>query len=344
MQNKNNNKDFLNLENSVFTTHDISEEERILYAIEVEFKGSRKEVHKNPKKLSLRVSDYVLVTTNGGEDMGKVKNIYRSSILAEDFQYDGEVIRRSNAIDLRRLHENRKIEDQILIDSRKKAKKYGLDMKFLDIEYKFDRRKLVFFFTADGRVDFRELVKNLASEYRTRIELRQIGVRDEARRVGGIGMCGRETCCSSFLKSFSPINVSMARDQNLFIKAEKFSGLCGKLMCCLKYEHSFYLEHRKGLPEPGTIIKTEKGDYLVTIYDIFNNTITIQSRSGDYITYKRDDFIEYISKLPQNSLVKQGVKENDNSLDDNILEQNDNGYKKVRDNQNREKKDSKRSN
>ncbi|MBN1967798.1 MAG: hypothetical protein JXR48_02245 [Candidatus Delongbacteria bacterium] len=254
--------------------------------------------------------------------MGKVRLIYRESMEPEGMEMEGDITRVSNQIDMRRLKENRKIEEQILIDARRHAVVHGLIMKFLDIEYKFDRKKLVFFFTADGRVDFRELVKTLASEYRTRIELRQIGARDEAKRIGGIGLCGRETCCTSFLRSFSPINVSMARDQNLLIKPEKFSGLCGKLMCCLKYEHNFYLSEREGLPEPGSILKTENGDFSITIYDVFNKSITVQSTKGEFITYSKEDFVEFVKNLPEGAIIAPSDKEIDGyELDDPIDEQ-----------------------
>ncbi|MCG2759848.1 MAG: stage 0 sporulation protein [Candidatus Delongbacteria bacterium] len=197
---------------------------------------------------------------------------------------------------MRRLEENRKIEDSVLINARKQAKSLNLEMKFIDIEYKFDRKKLVFYFTADGRVDFRELVKIFAGEYKTRIELRQIGVRDEAQKIGGIGICGRELCCSQFLTNFVSINVSMARDQNLFVKPEKFSGACGKLQCCLKYEHDFYLNEKEGIPDTGSEIMTEKGKASISFIDVFNRTVTLEYEGGETIIVKKDDLIKKLEK------------------------------------------------
>lgn len=270
--------------------------------IEVEFKGSRKEYFLNPKSVPLSVGCHTIIEYDNGEDMGVVSSFVNKNIKGVDLSISGKIIRKCNNIDIRRLKENRKIEDQILVHARLQAKKYNLEMKFIDIEYKFDRKKLVFFFTADGRIDFRELVKNFASEYRTRIELRQIGVRDEAQRIGGIGICGFELCCSKFLKNFTPINVSMARDQNLFVKPEKFSGACGKLMCCLKYEHDFYTQTKRGLPEVGTGLMLKKGRADVSNIDVFSKIVTINYRSGNIENIPIQDFIEIINKLPKNKV------------------------------------------
>jgi len=286
--------------------------ERKEYIIEVDFKGCRKGYYLNSKSVSLKVGDSVIVDCDNGEDMGVVSSLINKSLRAE-LTEDGEIIRKGNNIDSRRLEENRKIEDKILIDARKQAKLHNLDMKFIDIEYKFDRKKLVFYFTADGRVDFRELVKVFAGEYRTRIELRQIGVRDEAQRIGGIGICGRELCCSKFLKNFVSINVAMARDQNLFVKPEKFSGACGKLMCCLKYEHEFYLNAKKGIPEIGTMIKTTKGIWFVNSVDVFKKTLTLTSSSNDMLVYSFEQVGELIKLLSPNSITNSNNGQNGNN-------------------------------
>ncbi|MBU4486520.1 MAG: hypothetical protein KKD38_06285 [Candidatus Delongbacteria bacterium] len=228
--------------------------------------------------------------------MGIVSGITVKQLKRENIDVMGNIIRKSNQIDMRRLEENRKIEDSVLINARKQAKSLNLEMKFIDIEYKFDRKKLVFYFTADGRVDFRELVKIFAGEYKTRIELRQIGVRDEAQKIGGIGICGRELCCSQFLTNFVSINVSMARDQNLFVKPEKFSGACGKLQCCLKYEHDFYLNEKEGIPDTGSEIMTEKGKASISFIDVFNRTVTLEYEGGETIIVKKDDLIKKLEK------------------------------------------------
>jgi cell fate regulator YaaT (PSP1 superfamily) len=277
-------------------TTELTTEDRKEFLIETNFKGVRKHYFLNPKAIPLKVGEFIIVEYEDGEDMGAVSAITVKQLKRENIEISGNIIRKSNQIDIRRLDENRKIEDGILINARKQSKILGLDMKFIDIEYKFDRKKLVFYFTADGRVDFRELVKVFASEYKTRIELRQIGVRDEAQKIGGIGICGRELCCSQFLTNFVSINVSMARDQNLFVKPEKFSGACGKLQCCLKYEHDFYLSQKSGIPDTGSIIQTEKGKATVSIIDVFNGTVTLDFESGETLVMKKEDLVAKLEK------------------------------------------------
>jgi len=277
-------------------TSELTTEDRKEFLIETNFKGVRKHYFLNPKAIPLKVGEYIIVEYEDGEDMGIVSGITVKQLKRENIEIAGNIIRKSNQIDIRRLDENRRIEDGILVNARKQSKKLGLEMKFIDIEYKFDRKKLVFYFTADGRVDFRELVKVFASEYKTRIELRQIGVRDEAQKIGGIGICGRELCCSQFLTNFVSINVSMARDQNLFVKPEKFSGACGKLQCCLKYEHDFYLEQKSGIPDTGSVIQTEKGKATVSIIDVFNGTITLDFENGDTVVMKKEELVHKLTK------------------------------------------------
>ncbi|MDD3044901.1 MAG: regulatory iron-sulfur-containing complex subunit RicT [Candidatus Delongbacteria bacterium] len=278
-------------------TSELTTEDRKEFLIETNFKGVRKHYFLNPKAIPLKVGEYIIVEYEEGEDMGIVSGITVKQLKRENIDIAGNIIRKSNQIDIRRLEENRKIEDGILVNARKQSKKLSLEMKFIDIEYKFDRKKLVFYFTADGRVDFRELVKVFASEYKTRIELRQIGVRDEAQKIGGIGICGRELCCSQFLTNFVSINVSMARDQNLFVKPEKFSGACGKLQCCLKFEHDFYLEQKSGIPDTGSVIQTDKGKATVSIIDVFNGTITLDFENGDTVVMQKEELVKKLSKI-----------------------------------------------
>ncbi|MDY0018221.1 MAG: regulatory iron-sulfur-containing complex subunit RicT [Candidatus Delongbacteria bacterium] len=278
-------------------TSELTTEDRKEFLIETNFKGVRKHYFLNPKAIPLKVGEFIIVEYEEGEDMGIVSGITVKQLKRENIDIAGNIIRKSNQIDIRRLEENRKIEDGILVNARKQSKKLSLEMKFIDIEYKFDRKKLVFYFTADGRVDFRELVKVFASEYKTRIELRQIGVRDEAQKIGGIGICGRELCCSQFLTNFVSINVSMARDQNLFVKPEKFSGACGKLQCCLKFEHDFYLEQKSGIPDTGSVIQTDKGKATVSIIDVFNGTITLDFENGDTVVMQKEELVKKLSKI-----------------------------------------------
>jgi len=277
-------------------TSELTTEDRKEFLIETNFKGVRKHYFLNPKAIPLKVGEYIIVDHESGEDMGIVSGITIKQLKRENIDIAGEIIRKSNQIDLRRLEENRRIEDNILVNARKQAKHFGLEMKFIDIEYKFDRKKLVFYFTADGRVDFRELVKVFAAEYRTRIELRQIGVRDEAQKIGGIGICGRELCCSQFLTNFVSINVSMARDQNLFVKPEKFSGACGKLQCCLKYEHDFYLEQKDGIPDTGSVLMTDKGKATISFIDVFHETATLDYEGGETLIIPKEELMKKLEK------------------------------------------------
>lgn len=277
-------------------TSDLSTEDRKEFLFETNFKGVRKHYFLNPKAIPLKVGEHIIVEFEGGEDMGIVSAITVQQLKRENIDIVGNIIRKGNQIDMRRLNENRKVEDGILINARKQAKGLGLEMKFIDIEYKFDRKKLIFYFTADGRVDFRELVKIFAGEYKTRIELKQIGVRDEAQKIGGIGICGRELCCSQFLTNFVSINVSMARDQNLFVKPEKFSGACGKLQCCLKYEHDFYLMQKAGIPDTGSEIMTDRGKAVIALIDIFNETVTLEFKDGETLIMPKKDLVKKLEK------------------------------------------------
>jgi len=191
------------------------------------------------------------------------------------------VIRKPNKENLVQLRENEHLERDAFIDCRKRIEEHGLDMKLVDVEHQFDRNKITFYFTADVRVDFRALVRDLAGRYRTRIELRQIGVRDEAKRMGGVGVCGRRLCCTTFLREFEPVVTQFAKEQNLALNPTKLSGCCGRLMCCLKYEREFYTEILKKFPEEGTTIKTDKGRGYLKRFDIFKETAFLQYENGE---------------------------------------------------------------
>ena len=160
-------------------------------------------------------------------------------------------------------------------------------MKLIDVEYKFDNTKIIFYFTAEGRIDFRELVKDLAAVFKTRIELRQIGVRDEVRRIGGNGVCGRELCCCSFLNNFEAVSIKMAKEQNIALNPSKISGNCGRLMCCLKYEQEVYEEKNARLPKVGAIVKTEEGEGVVDSIETLKEKIRVKFRDGDGYFYKK---------------------------------------------------------
>ena len=169
----------------------------------------------------------------------------------------------------------------------KKIKEHGLDMKLMDVEFKFDKSKILFFFTADGRIDFRELVRDLASVYKTRIEMRQVGVRDEVRRIGGNGVCGRELCCCSFLGNFETVSIKMAKEQNVSLNPSKISGNCGRLMCCLQYEQNVYEEKLKKLPKIGAIVKTQDGQGEVCGLETLKEIVKVKFKDGDETFFRK---------------------------------------------------------
>ena len=187
-----------------------------------------------------------------------------------------KVIRIATPGDIHQIDRNKKQVKEIIAACEEKIKERKLDMKLIQAEYSFDRSKITFYFTADGRVDFRELVKDLAKQFKARIELKQIGVRDEAKLLGGFGPCGMRLCCARFLKNFEPVTIKMAKEQNLPLNPTKISGLCGRLMCCLGYEYEIYKSLMKGLPREGNIIKTKQGKAKVVSVNALKRTATVE--------------------------------------------------------------------
>jgi cell fate regulator YaaT (PSP1 superfamily) len=217
--------------------------------LEIEFKGCRRCFYANPLEYPAAVGDLVVVRADKGEELGRVVNMGALVDQRAGNQELPEMVRKPGREDMTKHRENQKLERETFFDCRKRIEEHGLAMKLVDVEYQFDRNKITFFFTAEKRVDFRNLVRDLASRYRTRIELRQIGVRDEAKRMGGIGLCGRRLCCTTFLREFEPVVTQFAKEQNLPLNPTKLSGCCGRLMCCLRYEREFYAEMLKNFPE-----------------------------------------------------------------------------------------------
>lgn len=270
--------------------------------IEVLFKHERRGYYLNSTERVLEPTEYVIVQAEKGIDLGMVNSTgdvaYMKSLLREK-PCEGEktlsIIRVANDDDLKIFRQHREEEEaafQVCLD---KISGLQLPMKLVDVEFQFDENRVTFYFTADGRVDFRQLVRELAAEYRTRIELRQIGPRDEARRLGGVGNCGRDLCCSSWLGEFEPISTGMAKLQNLSMNPFKLAGQCGRLKCCLAFESQVYEELMKRFPPLETTIKTQKGEGRIEKIDIFNDTI--------YLHHLKDDYwekltLEDIKKLP----------------------------------------------
>ena len=200
-----------------------------------------------------------------------------------------KVVRIANTRDLKRNDECRRIEKEAFELCNKKIKEHRLRMTLTEVECKFDNSKIIFYFTAEGRIDFRNLVKDLAAVYRTRIELRQMGVRDQVKKIGGNGVCGRELCCCTFLRDFETVSIKMAKEQNVSLNPSKISGNCGRLMCCLKYENDVYEEKLKHLPSVGAIVKTEDGNGEVDNVEILKEVVRVKFKKEDGYVYKKFD-------------------------------------------------------
>ena len=227
--------------------------------IGVRFRNVGKIYYFSPKNLEIKSGDHVIVETARGVEYGSVVLPPRDVEDEKVVQPLKEVIRIAGAQDDKKEESNRKKEKEAYQICLKKIKEHGLEMKLIDVEYTFDNNKVLFYFTADGRIDFRELVKDLAAIFKTRIELRQIGVRDETKILGGIGICGRALCCHTYLSEFAPVSIKMAKEQNLSLNPTKISGVCGRLMCCLKNEEETYEELNRKLPVVGDRVNTPEG-------------------------------------------------------------------------------------
>lgn len=270
----------------------------------VRFRKPGKVYFFNPGYIQLNLKDKIIVETSMGEDIGEV--VISKREIPDDKLTTGlkKVIRLANSKDLKKLEDNKIKEKKAFQTCKEKIQKHKLDMNLVDVEYKFDNSKIIFYFTADGRVDFRELVKDLAAIYKTRIELRQIGVRDEVRKIGGNGVCGRELCCCSFLNNFDIVSIKMAKEQSASLNPSKISGNCGRLMCCLKYEQEVYEEKIKRLPKVGSIVKTEDGEGTVTSVEVLKEVLRVQLKKDDVTTYKN-------YKASDVKLIKGSTAEND---------------------------------
>ncbi|KNZ69180.1 PSP1 domain-containing protein [Thermincola ferriacetica] len=246
----------------------------------IRFKPAGKIYYFDPGGLEFEKDDVVIVETTRGIEAGYVvisnKKVEESEIVAPL----KKVIRKATDVDLKQIEINKSKETKAFAICLEKIKEHGLPMKLVDVEYTFDANKIIFYFTADGRIDFRELVKDLAAIFRTRIELRQIGVRDEAKMLGGLGSCGRGLCCATFLGEFQPVSIRMAKDQNLSLNPTKISGICGRLMCCLKYENEAYEEERKLYPEVGTIVETSVGEGKIVGINILKKAVTVELKES----------------------------------------------------------------
>ncbi|WP_346846915.1 MULTISPECIES: stage 0 sporulation family protein [unclassified Clostridium] len=253
----------------------------MITVIGVRFKKAGKIYYFNPGDLDIKKGDFVVVETARGIEFGEcvvgMKELREGEIVAPL----KNVIRKALEEDINANKTNKEKEEEAFKICLEKIKAHDLTMKLIDVEYTFDNNKVIFYFTADGRVDFRELVKDLASIFRTRIELRQIGVRDEAKMTGGLGPCGRSLCCSTFLGEFAPVSIKMAKEQNLSLNPTKISGICGRLMCCLNYEQETYEGIRKRLPKVGSIVDTCYGKGEVVSNSVVKEAVKVKVNIKD---------------------------------------------------------------
>jgi len=252
----------------------------------VRFKKAGKVYYFDPGDLNIEKDNNIIVETARGIEFGEVVISNREVSEEEIVAPLKKVIRAATEKDTQQAVENQKKEKQAFETCTKKIKEHNLDMKLIDVEYTFDNNKILFYFTADGRIDFRELVKDLATIFKTRIELRQIGVRDETKMMGGMGFCGRELCCSSYLGEFEPVSIKMAKEQGLSINPAKISGTCGRLMCCLKYEHEVYEEKLKRVPKVGAIVSTPVGQGMVVEVNLLKELVKVRLDKGDQADLK----------------------------------------------------------
>lgn len=253
----------------------------MIKVIGVRFKKAGKIYYFDPNGLNINKGNFVVVETARGIEFGEcvigIKEIPETDIVAPL----KSVIRVATEEDIEKHNSNKVKEKDALDICLKKIEEHKLNMKLIDVEYTFDNNKVIFYFTADGRVDFRELVKDLATIFKTRIELRQIGVRDEAKMLGGLGPCGRPLCCSTFLGDFASVSIKMAKEQNLSLNPTKISGICGRLMCCLNYEQSTYEDIRKRLPKVGSIVNIGETNAEVISNNTVKENVKVRYRRGD---------------------------------------------------------------
>ncbi len=278
----------------------------------VRFKKPGKVYFFDPGELQISNKDFVIVETSQGQEYGEVVISNRTMPEENILKPLKKVIRIATYKDKKQQEENKKKEEEAFEICKKKIKEHNLDMTLTDVEFKFDNSKVLFYFTAEGRIDFRDLVKDLASIFKTRIELRQIGVRDEVKRIGGNGVCGRELCCCSFLGNFETVSIKMAKEQNMSLNPSKISGNCGRLMCCLKYEQDVYEEKMKRLPKIGAIVKTVDGEGTVEGVETLKERLRVKLKDdgGEYYYKKYDAKDVKIIKNIEEDIVDEEEKEN----------------------------------
>lgn len=280
----------------------------MIKVVGVRFRSAGKIYYFDPDDFDIKTGDNVIVETARGIEFGKVvigpKFVTEEQIVAPL----KKVIRIADEEDIKKVRENKEKEKKAFDICIQKINDHKLEMKLIDVEYTFDNNKILFYFTADGRVDFRELVKDLAAIFRTRIELRQIGVRDETKMMGGLGVCGRVLCCNSFLCEFQPVSIKMAKEQGLSLNPCKISGACGRLMCCLKYEQDAYEDILRRMPKQGAIVQTPEGQGEVMEVNLLKETVKVKLDKGNEADLK----IYHVSQI---SVIKDSEKPDQFEID-----------------------------
>ncbi len=242
----------------------------------------------NSNGFNLKSGDNVIVETEKGQQFGLVVDIIDGESKKSNLEYKN-VVRVANKSDHKKYDSNVRDADKAVLKCNELIEEYGLDMKIIDASYTFDREQLIFRFVSDNRVDFRQLAKDLGSIFKTRIELRQVGIRDKAKEIGGFGPCGRKLCCNNFLTEFDSVSINMAKNQNLSLNPTKINGVCGRLLCCLKYENDNYTEYKKGLPDVGHKVNTEKGEGKVISVDVFKRSYKVLLPENEILTVEVSD-------------------------------------------------------
>ena len=275
----------------------------------VTFREAGKIYYFSPNKVKYNVGEKIIVNTARGLELGTVKVKNKTIPESKIVSPLKDIVRRATAEDIQRDEKNRKAEADAAVIFKKKVASHGLGMNLVAVEYTFDNSKLIFYFSCESRVDFRELVKDLASTFKTRIELRQIGIRDEAKMMGGIGPCGRKLCCSGFLTDFVQVSIKMAKEQSFSLNSGKVSGVCGKLMCCLRYEHETYEEAIRRMPPVGSLVSTADGEGFVTEIKPLAEEIRVKLNDKD----KEQPKLYQLSSVKVLKYGKRASKEDDDN-------------------------------
>ncbi len=273
--------------------------------VAVQFERLGKKYYFSADNFSLEIGDPVVVETVRGMELGY---IVKTDLDVSDDEIVSPlkpIVRLATEQDLLEYRENKKQEPKIMEKTAELVRKHNLEMKLLNCEYTLDKSRLIIYFTADGRVDFRDLVKDLANTFHIRIELRQVGARDGAKVIGGIGPCGMLTCCTTFLGDFQPVTIKMAKNQNLSLNPGNISGLCGKLMCCIRYEDENYREYRKTMPKVGSTVETVDGKAEVTNVNFISQVVTVRFPDGNMTSYPLSELLEYNKRNQPNNKQKQ---------------------------------------